>query len=177
MHVNETEASQGVGASAGPPDVLRVLAVVPVVLVVALIDDLGFWAERVFPDRLQSAVATAVVAAIFGLPSAFWALERGRERARTFVATGTVAAALLPVALLVTGFIGQMINSSQHHNRLVRGIRSPFGYAVWTFRQQVSLPLAESMVWPVFAAWTAHVLAVGAVSGLAFWWFLARRRA
>ena len=164
-------------ASAGPPSVLRVVAVVPVILAVATLDDLGLLAERLFADRLQSAAATAAVATIFGLPAAFWALERGRQRARTFVAVGAIVAALLPLTLIATGFVGQMINSSQNHNRLVRGIRSPFAYAVWTLKRQVSLPLADSMTWPVFAVWTAHVLAVGALSGLAFWWLVARRRA
>ena len=153
------------------------LAVVPIVLVVALIDDLGLLAGRLFFDRLDSAVASAVVAAIFGLPAAFWALERGRPRGLTLAALGAAVASLLPIVLLATGFIGQLINSSQYNNRLVSGIRSPFAYAMWTFRRQVSLPLADAMTWPVFGVWAAHIVAIGALSGVAFWWLVARRPA
>jgi hypothetical protein len=138
--------------------ILPLLVIVPVVAAAV-----RFGQPHYLETELASAALALLCASVLGLPALFWALDRGRTRLVFLTVLGVVTGVLAPVAVLVTGMVGQLQYGGLAYLRrvLTRG---------------ATLPWYGMLVWPRFAGLVAASAIVGGVSGAVYWLLFVHRR-
>lgn len=147
--------------TAPPAAASRLLPLLVIVPAVAAAVRLG--RPHYLETELGSAALTLLCAGVLGLPALFWALDHGRTRLAVLSVLGVVAGVLAPVAVLLTGMVGQLQYGGLAYLRRV-------------LSRGATLPWYGMLVWPKFGGLVAAAAIVGAVSGAVYWALFVHRR-
>jgi hypothetical protein len=138
----------------------RLLPVLVVVPAVAAAVRLGR------PHYLESTTVAIgfilLCAVVLGLPALFWALDHRRVRIGYLIALGACAGLMAPLALLVTGVLGQL----QYGD---------VSYVGSVFRWGAPVPWVGTVAWPDFTGLAAASAITGGVSGVVYWLVVVNR--
>jgi hypothetical protein len=130
---------------------LPLLVIAPVVAAVVR------WGRPHYLDGDLSAMALALLgAAVFGLPTLFWALDHGRVRLTQLTTLGALAGLLSPFGILAAGILGQFTYGD-------------WSYVRWTLGHGAPLPWYGTLPWPKFAGLAAAAAIAGVVSAAVYW--------
>ncbi|MCC7010046.1 MAG: hypothetical protein IT184_14660 [Acidobacteria bacterium] len=145
-----------------PPSPLQVFAIVPVVMIVAVVLRWLDPSPRVPAGTVL--IFAAGSAALVGVPLAFWALDTGRTRFTEVVLAGAISG-LLPIAMgLLSGVLG----------RYVWG--GTTDYVVEYLSRRAPVPFAGAVPWATFGLIVCEGALAGGLSAAIYWRLLLRRR-
>jgi hypothetical protein len=147
--------------TASPAAASRILPLLVIVPVVAAAVRVG--RTHYLETELASVAMTLLCAGVLGLPALFWALDNGRTRLASLVPLGVIAGVLAPIALLVTGTLGQLQYGG-------------FGYVRRVLTRGATLPWYGMAPWPQFAGLVAAAAITGGLSAAVYWLLFVHRR-
>jgi len=118
-----------------------------------------FWLGLPAPWPLWAlASASAVSAAVVGLPVFVWLIEHGRTGGRTLTVAGAAAGALPPAVALLSGMVGF-------------AARGGLDYLQWALGYGAPIPAYGTLPWAGFARIEALAMLTGALAGVIGWRF------
>jgi hypothetical protein len=143
---------------AGTRDVLPLVVIAPALAAIVA----ALWHPAGVGVSVLAALA-AGGALLVGVPALVAALDHGVTRLPSLAAIGAAAGAVVPLALLASGMLGQLA-------------RGGAAYLRWMLQYGAPLPSYGLAPWPAFVVLEVSAVATGAASFAADWWLFVRRR-